>query len=405
MTCLSVPCTALLTLYFTCTDNLAALYCCAYLAKKTGARLRVMHPEPRPSPHADHICSLLASVRTPNLITQLQEGEGDACLVMFCLRPAPELPIDLCSPKPQAQTREPSLRDSSSNSTYTLPTFASAPQNLKPLSQPITANHRLAPVELEALKACKLPCPPSKQDVMRCFDLIPRAFMKLGPHGSRYVVGGASPRSRHTVLTHSRLLPIFNCLVTRYLGAICPHHKFTTYVLRTGVLDKPHRDTKNAPLPSLIQALRTPNPRTDGLWLHDPLGSVPKVYEGNLLKGSIIPLHEPYLFQPRSVLHAGHVQDPAESLGRLILVAFTTIHGSVLSESTRLELCDLGFRIPDAVDFQCALHGSIPGDFPRLRQLSLQEALRLPSEVVDRHDVVPLRCETIEVSDEDSEGS
>ena len=403
LTC-ALHCLTCLSLYFTCTANLAELYCCcADLAKRE-----------RVPDHASH-----TPLREPNNCQQLSARAAfgfsqeppphnpvvgsPACFAMFCLRPPPEFPIDLCSPKPQAETKDPSLNPSLSNLACDLPTVAPTPPYLNTLSQPITTNHRLAPVELEALKACKQASPPSRQDVMRCFDMIPRAFMKLGPQGSRYVVGGASPRSRHSILTHSHLLPIFNCLVTKYISTMCPQHKFTTYVLRTGALDKPHRDTKNAPLPSFIQALRTPNPHKDGLWLHDPVGTVPKIYEGNLLKGTVIPLHEPYLFQPRSVLHAGHVQDSTDSLGRLILIAFTTIHGSVLSELTRLELCDLGFRIPNAVDFHRALHGSIPGDFPRLRQLSMQEALKMPPEELDKHDVVPLHRETIEISDGDSD--
>ena len=89
-------------------------------------------------------------------------------------------------------------------------------------------------------------------------------MLKLGPNGARYVAGGASPRSRHTLLQHSQILPIFNGMITRYIRDIAPTHTFTTYVLRTGVFDKPHRDLKNAPLPSMVQALRTPDHfRTD----------------------------------------------------------------------------------------------------------------------------------------------
>ena len=328
---------------------------------------------------------------------------------MFQLRPAPAAPIDLCSPKIVSHLPvDPSLPVSHcpnllTPTTEVTTTALNSDPDTRPPPHPITTNHRLAPIELEAYEVCKRAQPPTKDDVMRCFDLIPRSYMKLGPQGSRYVVGGASPRSRHTLLTHSTLLPIFNNMVTRYIRSVCPQHKFTTYVLRTGVLDKPHRDTKNAPLPSFIQALRTPAPDLDGLWIHDPVGTTLKVHEGNLLRGSVVSLNEPFIFQPRSVLHAGFVAKSSESLGRLVLVAFTTIHASVLSESTRSELKDLGFHIPSAVDFQCALHGSVTGDYPRLRQLTLQEALRTEAGVLDRHDVVALSELPTAISDDDGD--
>ena len=326
---------------------------------------------------------------------------------MFRLRAAPAEPIDLCSPKvvPHVTTSPnfPFLQcPNFLISTATVVLDPEDPVTDLP-SHPITANHRLAPVEREAFEVCKKDLPPTREDVIRCFDLIPRSYMKLGPQGSRYVVGGASPRSRRTLLTHSTLLPIFNTMVTKYIRSVCPQHKFTTYVLRTGVLDKPHRDTKNAPLPSFIQALRTPNPDLDGLWVQDPMGTTFKVHEGSMLRGTVIPLNEPFIFQPRSVLHAGFVGQSSESLGRLILVAFSTIHASVLSESTQSELKDLGFHIPSAGDFQCALHGSVSGDYPRLRQLTLQEALRTDASVLDRHDVVALSELPISISDDDGD--
>ena len=156
---------------------------------------------------------------------------------MFVLRPAPAQPIDLCSP-----TTEPRGTHNDGNEAPEQPSVESTSLTPPPPPFPITTNHRLAPIELEALKVCTSPKPPTKTDLVRCFDLIPRSMLPK-PRGSRYVVGGASPRSRHTLLSHSLNRPIFNFMVTRYIRCIAPAHRFTTYVLRTAVFDKPHRDT------------------------------------------------------------------------------------------------------------------------------------------------------------------
>ena len=107
------------------------------------------------------------------------------------------------------------------------------------------------------------------------------------------------------------------------------------------------------------------------------------------------------MFQPRSILHAGHVAQREGADDRLVLIAFSTIHAAALTPPTISDLRDLGFQVPSEVDCHCALHGSIPGDFPRMKQLSIKEALQCNPEILDKHDVVAVWDEPIAISDDE----
>ena len=288
---------------------------------------------------------------------------------MFCLRPPPSTPIDLDSP-----THTQDLHEAQSASAIS--DFA------------LTSDPRLKTIETAAREAYLSPSTPTAQNILQCFAMLPRSHLKPGPEGSSFVIGGSSPRSRYDIVAHSRNLPFFNLLVTRFIRSIAPQHAFTTYVLRTGAIDKPHRDVRNAPLPTLIVALSTPNPEEDGLWIQDIHGLVTKQHLGASIRGSVLSLQQPLLFQPRSFLHAGHVHDTTRVGERVILVAFSTLHASVLHWDTRDKLSALGFRLPSTTELYKALHGSIPGDPPRMKQLTMHEFLLQGVTKFDDHDVI-----------------
>ena len=318
------------------------------------------------------------------------------------LRPPPKLPFDLCSPvscglsshaygSSDAWEKEPAT---------TCPAPLSPPRCPAPLWPHfgMTEDIRLEPVETEAIRVLQLDRPPCQLDIQRMLDLMPRSLFKRGYNGSRYVVGGSSPRCRESLLTLSIDLPYFNFAVNKYICWAAPSHKYTTFVLRTGTVEEPHRDTRNAPFPSLVQAFKTPNWHKDGLWVQDPAGTVPKTHQEQPIMGRIQPLRMPYIFDARRLLHAGHVEDPSKRHERLVLVAFCTIHVSTLSVATRSRLFGLGFNVPSAEECHLALHGSISGTFPRLRQLTLAEFFALSATEQDKHDVI----EVVEVPDSQS---
>ena len=149
-------------------------------------------------------------------------------------------------------------------------------------------------------------------------------------------------------------------------------------------------------------ALKTPQPQKDGLWVQDIHGSVTKQHQGVDLKGTVLSLEQPLLFQPRSFLHAGHVHDMSQNHGRVILVAFSTLHASVLHWEAQEQLRALGFPLPTQAELYRAVHGSIPGDPPRLRQLTLHDFVKSES-VLDEHDVVEVwdspKVEEVEIVD------
>ena len=327
-----------------------------------------------------------------------------------CLRTAPSQPLDLCSPVPNAA----STGNKALAPTPRLPephpscvsTEALAPQQQvtrhpAPLWPDfgMTEDIRLQPIEQEAMRVMKLDRPPCQLDIEHMFDMIPRSMLKRGDRGSTYVVGGASPRCRESLLTCSIDLPYFNFIVNKYIHWVAPAHLFTTFVLRRGAVDKPHRDTRNAPFPSLVQAFRTPCWDNDGLWVQDFMGTVMKTHLNEPVLGRVQPLRMPYIFDARRLLHAGHVHDEQRMLERFTLVAFCTLHTSTLSVAMQSRLYGLGFNVPTARECYLALHGCIPGSPPRLRQLSLHEFFQLEDSEAAPHDVI----EVVHVHDSQSQ--
>ena len=113
----------------------------------------------------------------------------------------------------------------------------------------------------------------------------------------------------------------------------------------------------------------------DGLWLHDRLGSIWKPFGGQVLPGVVLPLDMPVFLDARKHLHAGHITNQANAQARVILIAFSTINLSRLGPFPRSQLLGFGFPLPSPHDPLCK--GAM-NDFeapPRLRQLSITEAL------------------------------
>ena len=310
------------------------------------------------------------------------------------LRAPPPEPVDLCTPLLPTTSCTPSdaptPADQTEPSPWTQVQPNPRPRHPAPLHPHfgMTEDIRLEPIESEAMRVMKLDRPPCQLDIERMLDLIPRCMLKRGDGGCTYVVGGASPRCRDSLLTLSIDLPYFNFIVCKYVHWIAPTHKFTTFVLRKGAVERPHRDTRNAPFPSQVQAFRTPCWELDGLWVQDVLGTVTKQHLNESVVGRIQPLRMPFVFDARRLLHAGHVHDPTRISERLILVAFCTIHTSTLSEAMRSRLYGLGFNVPSPYECFVALHGKVPGDPPRLRQLSLLEFFNLGSGEECQHDII-----------------
>ena len=192
------------------------------------------------------------------------------------LRAPPQQPLDLCSPLPlrslSPQVSQSSLSHRTSENEVSCLGPDSPPRHPAPLWPHfgMTEDIRLEPVETEAIRVLKLDRPPCQLDIQRMLDLILGPCSSRGNNGSCYVVGGASPRCRDSLLTLSIDLPYFNFAVNKYLCWAAPNHKYTTFVLRRGAIEAPHRDTRNAPFPSLVQAFTTPNWNTDGLWVQRP---------------------------------------------------------------------------------------------------------------------------------------
>ena len=250
----------------------------------------------------------------------------------------------------------------------------------------------LRPIEIKSCRICQREEPPTRQELLDIFLTMPVSYLRrrtdpASGHVARYLVAGASPRSTGDILSLCTECPYLTLLVNRYLQHAAPHHRFSTFVIRSGCLSRVHRDTRNAPFPSLIVSL-SESGHGDGIWLHDPIGKTFKDFEGKRLPGVVIPIVEPFMFDARRTLHAGHVVHPHRAPSRVVLIAFTTLTHTQLQIAPRARLYGLGFPLPRPGDPHS--HG-LMNDFGapcRERQLTIEEALHLPVAQSNLHDVI-----------------
>ena len=122
----------------------------------------------------------------------------------------------------------------------------------------------LANIEHRAVLLLSQPQPPSKAELLQLYDMYPRALLRRGPEGTTYLVSGANPRCSEVVLTHSRDSPYMTMLVNRFIHSFSPKHLYSSWVMRKGSTQKPHRDIRNGPFDSWIISL-SPSKPSDGL--------------------------------------------------------------------------------------------------------------------------------------------
>ena len=210
----------------------------------------------------------------------------------------------------------------------------------------VTFDWLIMPVESKALTLLRRKEAPTKREVLRLFRGMPQSFRKRDKDGLSYVVGGANPRNKGLLLSHSIDVPLFNCVVARFLRSIAPNLAFTTYVIREGCRSEPHRDTNNGPYPSLVVGLTPPSPGS-GLWIQDWAGPVAMLSKGFRLQGTVLNIDEPVIFDARRRLHAGYVSEPlARASDRVVLVAFCTMTAPALDMEIIPKLRSLGFSLP-----------------------------------------------------------
>ena len=176
-------------------------------------------------------------------------------------------------------------------------------------------------------------------------------------------------------------------VVNRFIRSWAPLHPYSTWTLKQGGRDTPHRDTRNGPTKTWLMCLTSCDP-VEGLWIADRLGRVYKRHKGEDLAGSVLNLDQPETFDARRNLHAGHVREPSRAQSRVVLIAFSTLNAATVTPPTRRQLQDLGFQVPGKALFSEAIHGPGTGDEPRLKQLTLEEVLHLSQDCKDKHDVI-----------------
>ena len=221
---------------------------------------------------------------------------------------------------------------------------------------------------------------PTIHEILSLVENIPRSLKREGAF-----LCGSSPRSSTRTLSATTQIPSTCRTLANFVARVCPpSFRFNTLLVREGTRDRPHRDLRNAPFPTLILAL-TPQVSGEGLWIIDRTGQVRIQHLGVWLRGSVLPIFpEPLIIDTRKVLHAGFTLRPLTR--RVILVAFCNAHSSRLTPQVRSSLLELGFLAPSREEVAEALRPSLyePRTF---RQLTLKEAL---TEAPDQ-DVIVVR--------------
>ena len=255
-----------------------------------------------------------------------------------------------------------------------------------PTRRQLSGESRTHTLEATARDILQQPRPPTKADVVRLFHMLPPHLVRNTTSGM-HVVGGASPRHCMQCACSTQELPVFTQVVNSFLASQHPSHVSTTFVIRTGCQSAVHRDVRNGPTKALAQQL-TPTEPGEGLWIQDVTGDVVKQFKGVAIRGTVVSLQDPFIFDSRRLLHAGH---SSHAHTRIIIVAFATIHASTLPWWIKEYLLDLGFPLPTPQQISEVTHGTLPCAPPRLKQLTLNEALQLPTRQLDQHEVVEVR--------------
>ena len=253
---------------------------------------------------------------------------------------------------------------------------------------PSLVKRRDCTVESRALAILARTGAPTKVDILGLVDLLPRNVFLRSSSGP-YLVMGASPRSRDSLLNFSLDFPSATRVFNRFMRAVSPSSRFCTLTLRLGCVSAPLRDSRNGPCKAVVIAV-SPQTHGDGLWVQDPIGLVPKSYQGKEVWGTVHPISEAFQFDSRKLLHAGHCAPaPPSSKGpRTILVGFCTLHVSSMPWLTKHRLLEMGFPLPNNREIQEATFGGSPLAPPRLRQLCIRDFMTLPPEVSVSQDVI-----------------
>ena len=83
-----------------------------------------------------------------------------------------------------------------------------------------------------------------------------------------------------------------------------------------------------------------------------------------LLAGTVHGIEEPFFFESRRLVHAGHCGALHHSEGRrrVIMVAFCTLHASTMEPVPREGLLELGFALPTTEEIQKVMFASSVGE-------------------------------------------
>ena len=252
-----------------------------------------------------------------------------------------------------------------------------------PTRRQLSGEPRTRTLEATARSILQQSQPPTKADVVRLFHMLPPHLVRNTTSGM-HVVGGASPRHCMQCACSTKELPVFTQVVNSFLASQHSSHVYTTFVIRAGCQSAVHRDVRNGPTKALAQQL-TPTEPGEGLWIQDVTGDVVKQFKGVAIRGTVVSLQDPFIFDSHRLLHAGH---SSHAHARIIIVAFATIHASTLPWWIKEYLLDLGFRLPTPQQISEVTHGTLHCAPPRLKQLTLNEALQLPTRQLDQHEVV-----------------
>ena len=150
---------------------------------------------------------------------------------------------------------------------------------------------------------------PLKEDVLACFELLPRtrAHKATGhqEEGSAFFAGANWEAAGLVLRQNSFIFPMSCTLICKFIRHLDKAHEFAAFVIMQNVCSSPRRDMRNSWKPNLVAAVS--DFEQGGIWHESPGGSDWREIEGQWRRGEVISL------QPRSP--PGHTFIP-QSCGR-----------------------------------------------------------------------------------------
>ena len=158
---------------------------------------------------------------------------------------------------------------------------------------------------------------------------------------------GLSPRARDSLTQPTKTPPWLTQLLTSFVRANCPDHRFSCVAVRVGGKLQVHQDFATEGL-SVVCSGSGDAPC--GFWISDASGQDFEEFEDRLIPGVVVELSEGPLEFDAKTPHCGYVKNQSSNMNnqrRISVAAFHLKRNRAPQQTTAESLLALGFSLPD----------------------------------------------------------